>query len=155
MGDNDPVSAYGRLRQQVAGALHNELDLVAVRSLFSKMLAWFLRMFTPPDQIVDSIRRLAAEPWRDPDQIATLKQLATNDHHLQLFLSEVVDPGWLEPLRAAGVLKPPPQRGLWPSSLKFIKQTSPKANTTRQLEALPVRRHEPTQGAHPQHAASR
>jgi len=127
-GRNDPVSEHSRLYQATSNALHASRDLMTVKSFYTQVVAWFVRMFTPPDETVESIRSLAAQPWRGPEQVAELERLATNGHHLYLFFSEVADPGWLAPLRAADVLKLPPVSGYWPGSglLMGLGQSHPQ-----------------------------
>ena len=110
----DLVSEYTQLRGEASAAVHNETDLAAVTTLLTRTIAWIVRAFTAPDEVVDAIRELAAQPWRDPGQIVELEELATNDHHLRLFLTEISDPAWLEPLHGAGVVQVPSRGTLWP-----------------------------------------
>ncbi len=88
-----------------------------------------VRVFTPPDQVAEAIRTLAAQPWSGPEQIAELKRLATDDHHLRLFFSEITDPAWLEPLHQAGVAHLPSHNAPWPVAalLAGLGKTSPEA----------------------------
>ncbi len=112
----DPVAEYDDLRGVANRAVHTGLTLADAASLQTRTITWFVRMFTPPDEVVDAIRRLAAEPWQGHDQIRTLEQLLINGHHLRLFLSELTDPAWLEPLRLAGLVTPSPHEGPWPGA---------------------------------------
>lgn len=128
-GEINPISAYSKLRDRASDALHSELDLSGAAALYRDVVAWFIRMFTPPDEKVDSIRELAAQPWRGRSQVDRLSELATNDHHLRLFLSEVTDARWLEALRVAGVLGLPQQLALWPGAalLDGLGRSNPQA----------------------------
>ena len=110
----DPVSEYGELRDKANAAVHDELALAEAEALLTRTVAWFVRVFTPPDQVAEAIRALAAQPWSGPEQIAELKRLATVDHHLRLFFSEITDPAWLEPLHQAGVAHLPLRDAPWP-----------------------------------------
>jgi hypothetical protein len=110
----DPVSEYGELRDTANSAVHGELALAEAEALLGRTVAWFVRVFTPPDQVAETIRALAAQPWSGPEQIAELKRLATVDHHLRLFFSEITDPAWLEPLHQARVARLPSRDTSWP-----------------------------------------
>jgi hypothetical protein len=125
----DPVSEYGELRDNANAAVHDELTLAGVETLLAQTVAWFVRVFTPPDQIAEEIRALAAQPWSGSEQIAELKRLATDDHHLRLFFSEVTDPAWLEPLYEAGVIYLPSRHTPWPVAalLAGLGKTNPEA----------------------------
>jgi len=125
----DPVSEYGELRDKASTAVHDEFALAEAETLLTRTVAWFIRVFTPPDQVAEAIRALAAQPWSGPDQIAELKQLATDDHHLRLFFSEITDPAWLEPLHQAGVAHLPSHNAPWPAAalLAGLGKTSPEA----------------------------
>ena len=125
----DPVSEYGELRDRASTAVHDELTLAEVETLLARTVAWFIRVFTPPDQVAEAIRALAAQPWSGPEQIAELKRLAVDDHHLRLFFSEITDPAWLEPLYQAGVAQLPSHSAHWPGAalLAGLGKTSPEA----------------------------
>lgn len=110
----DPLQEYRELRKKANGAVHTQVALAEAEDLLARTVAWFIRVFTPPDEVVNAIRSLAAEPWRGQDQIAALERLATNDHHLRLFFSELADPAWLEPLRLADVAPLQSRPTLWP-----------------------------------------
>lgn len=112
-GQLDPVVEYNRLRQRSSAGLHSDTALAHATTLFESTVAWFVRMFTPPDDVVRALRELANEPWNDSDQIDRLRALATNHHHLRLFLSSLSDPAWLEPLYEANVLKTPEPGTAW------------------------------------------
>lgn len=125
----DPVSEYGELRDKASAAVHHELTIAEAETLLSGAVAWFARVFAPPDQVVEAIRALATRPWSGPEQIAELKRLATDDHHLRLFFSEITDPAWLEPLYQAGVAHLPSPNTPWPVAalLGGLGKTSPEA----------------------------
>lgn len=55
--------------------------------------------------------------------------MATNDHHLRLFFSELTDPAWLEPLHQAGIAQLPGPEGPWPviGLLDGLARTIPEA----------------------------
>lgn len=110
----DPVSEYAALRHVASAGVHDDLPSTEVEALFTRVIGWFERVFVPPDEVVDGIRGLALQPWRGQEQIVELERLAINNHHLQLFFSEVTDPAWLEPLLAAGIAQLPIHDGPWP-----------------------------------------
>lgn len=110
----DPVSEYRDLRDQANTAVHAELSLADVTVLLTRTVAWFVRVFTPPDQVAEAIGVLAAQPWSGQEQIAELEELATNDHHLRLFFGKVEDPAWLDPLYEAGIAGVPSSNAPWP-----------------------------------------
>ncbi|MFS8105142.1 hypothetical protein LFM09_49425 [Lentzea alba] len=112
-GQLDPVVEYNRLRQRASAGLHTDTALAHATTLYESTIAWFVRMFTPPDDVVRALRELAVEPWNDSDQIDRLRALATNHHHLRLFLSSLSDPAWLEPLYEAEVLTAPEPGTAW------------------------------------------
>lgn len=128
-GPDDPVSEYGELREKANTAVHDELPGADVAVLLSQTMAWFIRVFTPPDQVAEAIRTLAAQPWSGPEQIAELKRLATNDHHLRLFFSEVRDSAWLEALHEAGIAQAPSPNTPWPVAalLTGVGTTDPES----------------------------
>lgn len=113
-GDLDPVKEYGQLRREASGSLHSETALDAVTALYDRTVAWFIRMFTPPDALVHAIRTLAAEAWRGSEQVTRLGELVSNQHHLRLFLGRLVDPAWLFPLHEAEIVKLPEPGVPWP-----------------------------------------
>ena len=125
----DPVSVYGELRDKASTAVHDELSLAEAETMLARTVAWFIRVFTPPDQVAEAIRTLAAQPWSGPEQITELKRLATVDHHLRLFFSEITDPAWLEPLHQAGVAHLPSRNALWPVAAlpAGLGKTSPES----------------------------
>lgn len=120
-GVGNPISEYTGLRDKANTAVHTEFALADVTSLFANTVAWFVRMFTPPDDLVDAIRDLAAQPWRSQDQIAALTQLAMNDHHLRLFFSEITDPAWLDPLYHNGFVQLPSRDRAWPPMASLVE----------------------------------
>lgn len=115
-GDLDPVGEYTQLRKDANIALHSELALDAVTALHDRTVAWFIRMFTPPDAVVQALSELAIEPWRGPEQVEQLRKLATNPHHLRLFFGRLADPTWLTPLYEAGLMQLPQPDLLWPAA---------------------------------------
>jgi hypothetical protein len=125
----DPVTEYAALRDRANSAVHGRLSLAEAEALLTLTTAWFVRMFTPPDQVTDAIRALAAQPWVGQEQIAELKQLAVVDHHLRLFLSEITDPAWLDPLLRARLVRLPAGDGPWPVTalLGGLGRTDPEA----------------------------
>ncbi|WP_141974974.1 hypothetical protein [Saccharothrix saharensis] len=113
-GDLDPVIEYQRLRRTVSQGLHRDTALDTVTGSYQDTLAWFVRMFTPPDAIVLRLRELAAQPWRGAEQVDRLRETASNPHHLRLFFARLVDPAWLDPLYEAGVVRLPESGTPWP-----------------------------------------
>lgn len=126
-GDLDPIGEYTRLRKDANAATHDEVALDSVTALYDRAVAWFIRMFTPPDKVVRAIRELALEPWQGAEQIERLRELATNPHHLRLFLGQLVDPAWLTPLYETGLIQLPQPGLLWPVAglLDGLGRTSP------------------------------
>jgi hypothetical protein len=125
----DPVSEYAALREKANAAVHSGLTLAEAGTLLTRTVAWLVRVFTPPDQVAEAIRGLAAQPWSEPEQIAELRRLATDDHHLRLFFSEITDAAWLEPLHQAGVAQLPSRSAPWPVAalLPGLGKTSSEA----------------------------
>ena len=125
----DPVSEYGALRDKASAALHDGLTLAEAEILLIRTVGWFVRVFTPPDQVAEAIRTLAAQPWKGQEQIAELKRLVVDDHHLRLFFSEITDSAWLEPLYQAGFAQLPSRNVQWPGAalLAGLGKTSPEA----------------------------
>lgn len=128
-GGLDPIGEYKRLRRTASQGLHQETALDSVADLYERTLAWFVRMFTPPDTVVLALRELAAETWRSPDQIHRLRELASNPHHLRVFFTHLVDSTWLVPLYRAGVVPPPEGKESWPvvGLLHGLGRTTPSA----------------------------
>ncbi|MFI0771912.1 hypothetical protein ACH4TQ_44605 [Streptomyces sp. NPDC021218] len=114
-GGLDPVVEYARLRRDANEGVHAAFVLDEVTALYDRTVAWFIRMFTPPDRTVQSLTMLASEPWQCPEQIERLRKLATNPHHLRLFCGRLVDPAWLIPLYDAGLIQLPEPDALWPA----------------------------------------
>jgi hypothetical protein len=115
-GDLDPIREYNRLRSDANTAVHAQSALDAVTALYDGTLAWFIRMFTPPDKVVHALGALAAQPWQGPEQIKQLRELATNPHHMRLFLGRLADPKWLMPLYEASVIRVPSPGSPWPTA---------------------------------------
>ncbi|WP_406170297.1 hypothetical protein [Streptomyces sp. NBC_00996] len=146
-GGLDPVVEYKRLRRTASQGLHRETALDSVTELYQRTLAWFVRMFTPPDTVVLALRELAAETWRGLGQIDRLRELASNPHHLRMFFASLVDSAWLAPLYQAGVVPVPDGEGPWPvvGLLDGLGRTKPAevAGLAQQLLAdckrLPVK----------------
>lgn len=136
-GDLDPIGEYARLRQDANAALHSEVALDAVTALYDRTVAWFIRMFTPPDAMVQALGALAIEPWRGGEQVDQLRELATNPHHLRLFFGRLADPAWLTPLYEAGLIQLPQPNLPWPAAglLEGLGRTSP-AEVAGLLERL-------------------
>jgi hypothetical protein len=136
-GDLDPIGEYARLRQDANAALHSEVALDAVTALYDRAVAWFIRMFTPPDARVQALGSLAIEPWRGGEQVDELRELATNPHHLRLFFGRLADPAWLTPLYEAGLIQLPQLNLPWSAAglLEGLGRTSP-AEVAGLLERL-------------------
>jgi hypothetical protein len=113
-GDLDPIEEYKRLRRATSQGLHRDTALDSVTGFYQRTLAWFVRMFTPPDTIVLALRALAIEPWQGPEQINRLRELASNPHHLRSFLARLIDPAWLDPLYEARTVPLPEPGTAWP-----------------------------------------
>ena len=43
--------------------MHDKLGVSEVAALLTRTVAWFVRVFTPPDQAVNAVRALAVQPW--------------------------------------------------------------------------------------------
>ncbi|MFE9785828.1 hypothetical protein ACFYO7_10650 [Nocardia salmonicida] len=110
----DPVTEFQELLVGANKGLHGDLSDLQAAQLFDRVLAWFGRVFAPPDEVADQIMDLAAQPWTSPTQTQELGRLATNSHHLRLFFAEVQDPAWLSPLYSAGVVAVPSHEEGWP-----------------------------------------
>lgn len=125
----DPISEYRDLRNEANEGLHDKIALAQVASLQARVVAWFVRVFTPPEQVVEAIRALASQPWRGHDQIVGFTRLATSDHHLRLLFAEIIDPAWLRPLRDAGIAQPPTPGTPWPVDglLGGLAKSNPEA----------------------------
>ena len=104
-----------RPRLSANSALHSSAALDDVLALYDRAVAWFVRMFTPPDAVVRELSALAAEPWSGPQRLERLRRLATDPHHLRLFLGRLTDPRWLEPLYDAQILGMPQPDDPWPA----------------------------------------
>lgn len=113
-GVNDPTRQYSRLREQAATTLHADEVVPVVAALHDDAIAWFVRLFTPPDDRVTKIAVLAAAPYEDTSQIEALAEMAFNAHHVALFLSEINDPRWLDALYDAGLITLPVDGEPWP-----------------------------------------
>ncbi|WP_245193373.1 hypothetical protein [Amycolatopsis alba] len=126
-GELDPVKEYTRLYGETNQALHAQTTPQTAVTFYSRAVAWFVRMFTPSDEIVRALRALAAEPWAGHDQVERLRNLALNEHHLRLFLGLLTDPGWLIPLHDADVIALPAPSGTWPGAalLEGLGRTAP------------------------------
>ncbi|WP_336160084.1 hypothetical protein [Amycolatopsis sp. VC5-11] len=127
--DLDPTSDYEKLRGQANQGLHKDMNLAEVIELYDLSIAWFIRMFTPPDQIVRALRALAAEPWQGPSQLVRLRGLANDAHHLRLFVSVLTDGAWLKPLHDAALIQLPEPEMPWPvvGLLDGLGKTDPDA----------------------------
>ncbi|MFE0021572.1 hypothetical protein [Amycolatopsis sp. NPDC059021] len=109
----DPRVEYDELRGMANGCLHDEAGLSEAVVLLDRTVAWFIRMFTPPDQVVRGLQDLAAEPWQGPVQLERLRALASTAHHVRLFLATLVDPAWLMPLYTADLIQLPEPNAPW------------------------------------------
>jgi hypothetical protein len=114
LGGLDPIREYKRLRSKASQGLHRETAMDSVIELYQRTLAWFVRMFTPPDSLVLALRELAGEPWRGSEQLVRLRELASSPHHLRMFFAYLVDPAWLNPLYKADVALLPDSASPWP-----------------------------------------
>jgi hypothetical protein len=104
----DPIAEYTELRTGANRLAHGtEASLAEAAQLLDQATAWFVRMFTPPDAAVRRINDIASQPWRDGSQIAELRSVASNQHHLRLFLMSISDPAWLPALYDAKLIGPP------------------------------------------------
>jgi len=113
-GVTDPTRQYTRLRERAATTLHADEVVSVVAALYDDAIAWFVRLFTPPDDRVTKIAALAAAPCEDTSQVEKLAELAFNAHHIALFLSEINDPRWLDALYEAGLIALPVDGEPWP-----------------------------------------
>jgi hypothetical protein len=113
-GDLDPIVGYAALRADANNALHTDCTLAEVISLLDRTVSWFVRMFTPPDHQVRELRELASQPYEGSAQVEKLRGLATNAHHLKLFLGQVTDPAWLDALYETGIIQLPEPGQPWP-----------------------------------------
>jgi len=114
-GDDDPSVQFDRLRDRASSTLHSSGTVASVAVLYADVVAWFLRVFTPPDVRLRAIVELARAPFTDPDQVRLLRsRIAYNAHHLGRFLAEVQDPAWLDALFDDGLIQPPRDNEPWP-----------------------------------------
>ncbi len=114
-GDDDPSHQLSVLRRKVNGTLHDSGTLPLVAGFYDDAIAWFIRVFTPPDERVQAIVELARTPFTGLAQVAVLRtRIAYNAHHLVRFLSEVRDPAWLDALFDDGLIRPPRDGEPWP-----------------------------------------
>ncbi|MFF0533592.1 hypothetical protein ACFYT3_35155 [Nocardia amikacinitolerans] len=129
VGELDPVAEYKRLRKRANRGVHTSTNLGDASILYQQTMAWFVRMFTPPADVVVALRELAAEPWTGPDQISRLHRLASNPNQLRLFFVHLKDAAWLEPLYGAGMVPPPQPESPWPvyGLLEGLGRTEPVA----------------------------
>jgi hypothetical protein len=127
--DLDPTDDYETLRGQANHGVHNDISLAEVLVLYDLTVAWFIRMFTPPDKIVRALRALAAEPWQGSSQLTRLRGLASDAHHLRLFLTTLADGAWLMPLYGADLVQLPEPNMPWPvfGLLDGLGKTEPDA----------------------------
>jgi hypothetical protein len=112
-GEHDASLRYARLLARANSMLHDKGTVAGVAALYDDAVGWFVQLFTPPDARVDAIVALAAQPFSE-HQLAQLRHLALNAHHLGLFLSRLSDPEWLSPLQDAGLIGPPRSGEPWP-----------------------------------------
>jgi hypothetical protein len=136
-GDADPVVQYASLRKAADTAVHDELALDAVTDLYDRTVAWFTRLFTPPGTVVNALRALARQGWKGTEQVDRLRGLATNPHHMRLFLGQLLDPAWLTALYEADLVGLPRPNSPWPVAglLDGLGRTAP-ADVAILLERL-------------------
>lgn len=113
LGDDDPTVQYQRLRDKAAQILHDDSTHTEVGQLFGETVAWFVRFFTPPSDLIDQITQLACRPYTS-GLLSELRRLALNAHHVRLFLERVEDPAWLEPMRESSLIGLPQPGVSWP-----------------------------------------
>jgi hypothetical protein len=113
-GALDPIAEYRDVRGAVSDSLHGDCEPAVAAELLDRVQNWFIRMFTPPDAQATRIVELAGRPFDGHDQLAVLAALVTTAHQLRLFLSELTDPRWLDPLYDAGMLPMPVPEEPWP-----------------------------------------
>jgi hypothetical protein len=112
-GDDDPTVQYQRLRDSASRILHGDSRRAEVEHLFGETVAWFVRFFTAPSEVIGQLELLARRPY-SPEVFFELRSLAMNAHHLRLFLVRLEDPAWLEPLLEGGLIGLPQPGELWP-----------------------------------------
>ncbi len=110
----DPAKEYQNLRAAASRGLHTSTTMNDATALHQRTVAWFVRMFTPPDDLVLALRNLAEEPWQGTHQIDHLKSLISNPHHLRLFFIHLTDERWLTPLYEAALVPMPDPDSPWP-----------------------------------------
>jgi hypothetical protein len=127
-GAGSLTSEYTAIRSSANDAVHDELPLGEARTLFDRTVAWLVRAFTPPDEVVAGIRSLAQQPWQDLSQINELRRLAIDVHHLRRFFAELTDLAWLTPLHTERVAVLPRPGASWPVAglLNGLAQTQPE-----------------------------
>ncbi|RJQ91128.1 hypothetical protein D5S19_02305 [Amycolatopsis panacis] len=113
-GGADPVTEYKKLHDESSKAVHGDAALATATDLFDRAVAWFVRIFAPPESIIQAIRKLAREPYRSLEQLDRLQQIAYDEHHLRLFFAAVTDPAWLPAMLQRGLITLPEANGLWP-----------------------------------------
>jgi hypothetical protein len=113
-GKDAPTRQYTRLRRQAANTLHSHGAVSDVAALYDDTISWFTRFFTPPDDRVRKISALAQVAYEGVEQIEQLRTSAYNTHHISLFLTEVKDPAWLDPLYDATLIMLPRDGEPWP-----------------------------------------
>lgn len=62
-GDDDPSIQFDHLRERANSTLHSSGTVALAAALYSDVVAWFLRVFTPPDERLRSIVDLARTPY--------------------------------------------------------------------------------------------
>ncbi|WP_020578864.1 hypothetical protein [Actinopolymorpha alba] len=135
-GEDDPTVQYQRLRESAARILHRNSPHAEVEALFGETVAWLVRFFTPPSDIVHRLEQLAECPYSSA-LLVEFRSLALNAHHLRLFLERLEDPAWLEPMREVGLIELPQLGEPWPvTSLAGESRRLPDAAVTGLLERL-------------------
>jgi hypothetical protein len=72
------------------------------------------QLFLPPDARHQELTRLAELEKPTKADVVILKSLLAAPSHLQYFLANIHDPGWLELLDSAGLLEPAGGQSVWP-----------------------------------------
>lgn len=134
-GANDPSVAYRKLRARANTMLHDRASDGEVTLLHGDVVAWLVRMFTPPDDRVVRLTELASSPF-GAARLSELRQLTLDAHHVRLFLSLLQDPAWLEPLRAEGFVHCPRPNELWPVGVLADSGTLSPGDVADLLESL-------------------
>ena len=120
---------YAKLRERANNALHSTTTADDVVSLYADCLDWLTSMFTPPEERAAEIVHLAHQTYTGPEQVEKVRELCSDPHRLTLFLSQLTDPTWLDPLHDADIVRLPSPGDLWPFNglLGGLGATTPQA----------------------------